>query len=103
MEFYLFILALIGMGIVTYIPRCLPLIFLSNYQNSEKLNRWLKFIPVAIFSSLIFPDIFIKNSQVAFMDIKIPISIIVFLVALKSKSLGISIVTGLIMFYFLGS
>ncbi|WP_073153358.1 AzlD domain-containing protein [Paramaledivibacter caminithermalis] len=93
---------LIGMGIVTYIPRCVPLLFLAKHRKSEKLNKWLQYIPVAIFSALIFPDIFIKNQQLVLLDVKILISLVVFVVALKSKSIGISIMTGLGMFYFLG-
>jgi branched-subunit amino acid transport protein len=90
------------MGIVTYIPRCVPLLFLAKHRKSEKLNKWLQYIPVAIFSALIFPDIFIKNQQLVLLDVKILISLVVFVVALKSKSIGISIMTGLGMFYFLG-
>ncbi|SHK54826.1 Branched-chain amino acid transport protein [Paramaledivibacter caminithermalis DSM 15212] len=102
MNIYSFIIMLIGMGIVTYIPRCVPLLFLAKHRKSEKLNKWLQYIPVAIFSALIFPDIFIKNQQLVLLDVKILISLVVFVVALKSKSIGISIMTGLGMFYFLG-
>ena len=44
---------IIGMGIVTYIPRWLPLFFLSRRRLPPWLIDWLDFIPAAILSALI--------------------------------------------------
>lgn len=89
------------MGIVTYLPRCLPFLFLSNKKMSPKLVKWLSFVPVAIFSALICPSIFVHNNSIVFFDMKILISLIVLLVSIKSKSLGLTIVTGFVLYYFL--
>lgn len=89
------------MGLVTYIPRYLPLLLLSKIQRSEHLNSWLQFIPVAVFSALIFSDIFVENQQFTFINIKVLISIVVFFIAIKFKSIGASIVSGLALYYFL--
>src|SRR5690554_5409221 len=43
------------MGIVTYIPRLLPMVFLKDISLPPFINRFLKFIPYAALGSLIFP------------------------------------------------
>jgi branched-subunit amino acid transport protein len=41
------------MGLVTYIPRVLPLLFLTNKELSPKLKQFLQFIPYTSLSILI--------------------------------------------------
>jgi len=45
----------LGMGIVTYLPRWIPLIFLSRRRLPEWLRQWLDFILAAVLSALILP------------------------------------------------
>ena len=89
------------MGLVTYIPRCLPFLILSNKKMSPRFSKWLSFVPVAIFSALICPSIFVHNNSIVFLDTKVLISSIVLLVSIKTKSLGLTIVTGFVLYYFL--
>ncbi|MGI6227773.1 MAG: AzlD domain-containing protein, partial [Peptococcales bacterium] len=44
-EIYLIV---IGMALVTYLPRVLPIIFLQNLKLPKKLQRFLSFIPYTI-------------------------------------------------------
>jgi len=52
----LWLLVLI-MGLVTYIPRMLPLTLLNNMQLPRFLNSFLRFVPFAALGALIFPGI----------------------------------------------
>lgn len=47
----------IAMGIVTYVPRMLPITILQNIQLPPFLHRFLRFIPYAALGALIFPGI----------------------------------------------
>ena len=47
----------LGMAVVTYIPRMIPMVILSEFKLPPFLKRFLEFIPVAVLSSLIFPGI----------------------------------------------
>ncbi len=47
----------VGMTIVTYIPRMLPLVFWQHIELPAKVREFLEFIPVAVLSALIFPGI----------------------------------------------
>ncbi|AGB41086.1 putative membrane protein [Halobacteroides halobius DSM 5150] len=58
------ILLIVAMGIVTYLPRMIPLALLKNIKLPPFLKRVLEFIPFAALSALIFPGILNStNSQ----------------------------------------
>lgn len=92
-----------GAAIFTYIPRAVPLVYLANKNIPEGLKEWMKFIPPAIFAALIIPDIVTEGGSL-YLSIdnpKLVSAIIVFIVAIRKKSLGISILVGVISIYFL--
>ena len=95
---------IIGMGIVTYVPRMMPLLLFSQKKLPSWLESWLRYIPVGIFSALVFPAIFIKNQMfaVSINNIELISSIIVFAIAFKTRSLGLSVIFGIISYWILG-
>jgi len=96
-------LCIVGMSIVSYIPRALPPFILAKTKISPLLERWLKYVPTAVFGSLVFSQIFISNKELNFSlsNVSLWTSIIVVIIAAKTKSLAKSIVLGLITFWFL--
>ena len=50
-------LLIFGMSVVTYLPRLLPFLFLSNRKISGRLNTFLKCIPAAAIGALIIPSV----------------------------------------------
>lgn len=46
-----------GMGLVTYLPRLLPLLFTSERKYPPKVRQFLAYLPFAILGALIFPGI----------------------------------------------
>jgi branched-subunit amino acid transport protein len=57
---------IIGMGIVTYIPRMLPLVVFSGMKLPPFLQGVLKNVPFAILGALIVPDIFKIHEDIWF-------------------------------------
>ena len=53
----------IGMAVVTYIPRMVPMVVLSEIKLPPFMKRFLEFIPVAVLSSLIFPGILFSTDS----------------------------------------
>lgn len=49
------LLVVLGMGAVTYIPRMIPLVLLKNNKLPPYINSFLRFIPAAALTALIFP------------------------------------------------
>jgi len=89
-------LLIIGIAFFTYIPRSLPIIYLSKRDLPQGLKDWMKFIPSGIFAALILPNILIQDGSlnIGFTNIKLIASILVLIIALKKKSLGLSIAVG---------
>lgn len=52
------ILIVIGMAAVTYIPRLLPFLLLTDRKIPARVDAFLKCIPVAAIGALIIPGVF---------------------------------------------
>ncbi|MGM0414236.1 MAG: AzlD domain-containing protein [Bacillota bacterium] len=52
-----YLIIIIGMALVTYIPRMFPLVILSDLELTSFWRRFLYYIPPAALSALIFPGI----------------------------------------------
>ena len=57
-----YILALIlGMAVVTYIPRALPAVLIDKMNFSPKVEKFLSLIPYTAMAALIFPGVLSVN------------------------------------------
>jgi len=95
---------IICMGIATYLPRWLPLFFLSRRPLPALLIDWLDFIPAAILSALILPNI-VTTGEPRHLEWCKPdfwIAIPTLLFAMETKSLAGTVVFGMLL-YWLGS
>lgn len=52
-----YLIIILGMTLVTYLPRMFPLLLFANLDLSPFLKRFLHYIPPAALSALIFPGI----------------------------------------------
>jgi branched-subunit amino acid transport protein len=55
------LLLILGMAVVTYIPRVVPLLLLSSKELNPTLMRWLEMIPPAVLAALLAPGLFLQN------------------------------------------
>jgi branched-subunit amino acid transport protein len=96
-----YLLLVLGMGIVTYLPRWIPLIFLSNRRLPEWLRQWLDFIPAAILSALILPALVTTGEprQLNLFQPALLVSIPTFIFAWKTRSLAGTVITGMALFW----
>lgn len=93
-----------GMGVVTYIPRCFPLYYLSKQKLPSWFEAWLNFIPVSILSALLLPAL-TTGGDPRHMDLLRPeliAALPTFLFALKTKSLGGTVIVGMGTFWLIG-
>ena len=99
-----YVLLILGMGIVTYLPRWAPLILLSRRQLPEWLRQWLDFIPVAVLSALILPAVVTTGEprHLAVFQPALLVSIPVFLFAWKTRSLAGTVIIGMALFWIAG-
>ena len=98
-ENYLYII--LGMGIVTYVPRWLPLVFLSNRKLPGWFEQWLDLVPAAILSALILP-ILITTGQPRHLDLMRPeliVAVPTLIFAVKTRSLAGTVIFGMLLFW----
>ena len=96
------ILIIVGMAVVTYIPRVLPLIFFSKKKIPDEFIKWLEFIPVTLFAALIFPELFTKGNNprvITFLKPEFFAFIPTIIFAIKTKSLALTIIFGTLVFW----
>lgn len=59
-------LTIVGMALVTILPRILPLLLLSTASLPGWLRIWLEYIPVAVLAVLLVPSLLIKDGHLNF-------------------------------------
>jgi branched-subunit amino acid transport protein len=86
-----------GMGIVTYLPRWLPVFFLSQRRLPQWFVEWLDLIPVAILSALVFGELFLaaEPRHLTLVNVKSLAAVPTLLFALRTKSLGGTVIFGM--------
>ena len=93
-------LCIAGMFLVTYLPRVLPLFLFSGGTISPRLAAWLRYIPPAIFGALVCSGIFLDGNSVDtnLLNPDLLVSLIVLIIALKTKSLFQSVFWGTLIY-----
>ena len=96
METKRLIFIFLGMWAVTYFPRLLPLAALSQVRLPERLMTWLSYLPASILAALIFPGALLKDGRIDPGPGNPAVWAIIasFLVAVKTRSLILTMVTG---------
>ena len=96
-----YLLAVAGMGLVTYLPRWAPVFFLTRKPMPPLLVRWLELIPAAILSALLVPAL-VTSGEPRAVDFTRPdllVALPTFLFALKTRSLGGTVVFGMALYW----
>lgn len=97
-------LVIIGMAIVTFIPRVAPLLFFSKYDMSKKLKKFISYFPVSILASLVVAELFFIDGKMVLnlTNPNLVPGLLTLLVSIKFKSLSVSIVVGIILYILFG-
>ncbi|SHJ93042.1 Branched-chain amino acid transport protein [Malonomonas rubra DSM 5091] len=99
---YLFLFG--GMGLVTYLPRALPLLYLAHKKMPQWLIDWLSLIPVAILSALLAPSLFTDSAtrSVDFGKPELLVAIPTLIFAVRTRSLGATVLVGMFFYWLAG-
>ena len=63
------LLLIIGMAVVTYIPRAIPAVFIDKMKFGRKTERFLQLIPYTAMAALIFPGVFSVDAERQYIGI----------------------------------
>ena len=94
---------ILGMAIVTFLPRFLPMALLTQWSIPEKVKLGLEYIPVAILSGIVFPILFFDGKGTLGIQPQLLLAAIpVFAFAWKVRSIWGSVVLGMVVYWALG-
>jgi branched-subunit amino acid transport protein len=97
------LLVILGMALVTFLPRFIPVALLTRWVIPEKFKPGLDYIPIAILSAIVFPILFFYGEGALGIQPQFLFSAIaVFVFAWKVKSLWGSVVLGMLIYWGLG-
>jgi branched-subunit amino acid transport protein len=101
LNFQNYVLLLLAMGAVTFLPRWAPIFFLSRRQLPQWLVDWLDLIPAAILSALLVPALVLSGEPRTFSLARpeLWVALPTLLFALKTRSLGGTVVVGMLLFW----
>lgn len=96
-----YLLLLFGMGLLTYIPRWIPLFYLTRRSLPPLIVEWLDLIPAAILSALLVPALVTTGKPLQFTVIlpQLWVALPTFIFALWTRSLGGTVVLGMSLFW----
>ncbi len=92
---------LVGMGLVTYLPRWMPLHYLSRRSLPDWFIQWLELIPAAILSALLLPTLVLGEAprHIDLLRPELWVALPTFVFAWWTRSLGGTVVVGMLLFW----
>ena len=95
------VVIILGMSAVSFVPRFVPLFFLSGKSLPAWFREWLDLIPVAILSALLLPALVVSGepARVDWFNLKSLVAIPTLAFALKTRSLGGTIILGMALYW----
>jgi branched-subunit amino acid transport protein len=81
-------LTIVGMGVVTYLPRLLPVWVLSQRTLPPLVVAWLRFVPVAVLAALLLPGLVMPEERLdlSFNNLYVWAAIPAIVVAWRTRS-----------------
>lgn len=96
-----YIVLILCMGAVTYLPRMLPLVALSRSRLPSWFSEWLELIPPAILSALLAPSL-LTSAEPRSLCLGKPellAAVPTLLFALRTRSLAGTVVVGMLCYW----
>lgn len=90
------LLIILGCALVTFLPRILPFVVVRNLDLPKPLLKWLSYIPVCLLTALVVQGVMDPNTKTtpALDWISLAAIVPTLLVAIRTKSLLATVITG---------
>ena len=91
------LLIILGSSLVTVVPRVLPFVLTKKLSIPPKVRKWLSFVPICIFTSLIVQELIDKSDERMSIDWMVFVTLIpTVLVYMKTKSMIVTVAVGVV-------
>jgi len=90
------IVYVVGMVLATYPVRLLPLVALARRDLPAAVVRWLNYVPIAVFSAMVFPEILVQEGRLHLVATNPHLwaGLATALIAVATRSLGKAVLGG---------
>lgn len=90
-------MTIVGMALVTLIPRLLPVWLLAGRTLPPLVVTWLRYVPVAVLAAMLAPSLVVRVEHLDFSwsNLYFWVSLPTIAVAWKTRSLFVTVVTGM--------
>ncbi len=92
-------LTILGMALVTYLPRLAPVWLLASRSLPEIVITWLRYVPAAVLSAMLLPSLLLQENHLAITpgNLYLLAAIPTFLVAWKTRSMFGAVIVGMVL------
>ncbi len=93
-----YLLLFLGMALVTYLPRFLPLYILAKTNIPRRLVVWLSYVPAAVLAALLFPGLLLSEGSidVSLQNNYLLAALPTFAAALRTRNMIFTVLTGMV-------
>ncbi|MRR32127.1 AzlD domain-containing protein [bacterium] len=90
---------ILGMGLVTFIPRLLPVWLLSSRKLPAPITAWLSYVPPAVLAALTLPSLVLQKNELVLRwdNLYLIAAVPTILVAWKTRSFFGTVLTGILL------
>ena len=98
-------ITILGMGAVTFAVRLLPILLLERIDMPPLLLRALRYVPPAVLSAIIFPELLIRDGALAISpdNVRLLAGLLAAIVAWRTRNVLLTIAVGMIVLWLLQS
>ena len=90
-------LVMIAIGLITYVTRLSFILMLGKMEISSSLKRALRFVPPAVLSAIIFPELMMPQGKfdISWSNLRLLAGLLAFIVAWRTRSAVLTIAIGM--------
>jgi branched-subunit amino acid transport protein len=93
-------LIIVGMGVITYAIRLAPIVLLERFELSPQIRQALKFVPVAVLSAIIVPElVLVEGDVVVWGNGRLLAGVVAAVVAWRTKNVLWTIAVGMVVLW----
>lgn len=96
-------ITIIGMGLITYAIRVTPIVLLERFGLSDTLRQALRFVPAAVLSAIIFPELILPGGtlDLSLGNERLLAGLLATLVAWRTRNVLLTIASGMVALWLL--
>ena len=96
-------ITIIGMGLITYAIRLVPIVLLERFKPGPQLLQALRYVPITVLTAIFVPELLLPdgNLDISLTNARLLAGLLAIIVAWRTRSILWTIATGMIFLWLL--